>query len=247
MRMLNHQRLTDLFSDAVGLPHAQRQAFLDSACIGEPELRREVLDLLRHDDGASAAFEVAEQQIVEPEPDTIGPYELLEPVGEGGMAVVYKAQQHRPVRRIVAVKLIKLGMDTRQFVARFDAERQALAMMDHPNVARVFDAGSTDAGRPYFVMEFVPGQRIVEWCDARRLTVRERLELFIPVCQAVEHAHRKGIIHRDLKNSNVLVTDVDGHALPKVIDFGVAKAVSERLTTARCSPSGARSSARPST
>src|SRR5438067_2285265 len=195
--MLDHQRLSDLFSDAVALPLAQREAFLDSACTEEPELRREVLDLLRHDDSASAAFDVAEQRLVQPEQDTIGPYELLELVGEGGMAVVYKAQQHKPVRRIVAVKLIKLGMDTRQFVARFESERQALAMMDHPNVARVYDAGSTNLGRPYFVMEYVPGQRILEWCDARKLTVRERLELFIPVCEAVEHAHRKGIIHRD--------------------------------------------------
>jgi serine/threonine protein kinase len=230
MTQLDHERVTTIFAEALRIPASQRGAFLDSTCCGEPYLRREIDELLGCADGASAAFEAAARQIVEPDPRRIGPYELLELIGEGGMAVVYKAQQHNPVQRIVAIKLIKLGMDTRQFVARFESERQALAMMDHPNVARVFDAGSTASGRPYFVMEHVPGEAILDWCDARKLGLRNRLALFIPVCEAVEHAHRKGIIHRDLKSSNVLVTQIDGHALPKVIDFGVAKVVSQPLT-----------------
>ena len=230
MRGLDHDRVTDLFAEARQLPPARRGAFLDSTCAGESELRREVEELLSCADGASAAFDAAEKQIVESDPQRIGPYQLLEPIGEGGMAIVYKAQQHHPVKRIVAIKLIKLGMDTRQFVARFESERQALAMMDHPNLARVYDAGSTEIGRPYFVMEYVAGEPILRWCDARQLPIRQRLELFISVCDAVEHAHRRGIIHRDLKDSNVLVADVDGRAVPKVIDFGVAKAVSQRLT-----------------
>src|SRR5262245_47021946 len=140
------------------------------------------------------------------------------------------AEQEEPVRRRVAVKVIKLGMDTRQVVARFEAERQALALMDHPNIARVLDVGATDSGRPYFVMELVRGTKITEYCDQHRLNARERLELFIQVCQAVQHAHQKGVIHRDLKPSNILVTELDGTALPKVIDFGIAKAVEGRLT-----------------
>jgi len=160
----------------------------------------------------------------------IGPYKLLEKIGEGGMAVVYMAEQERPLRRRVALKIIKLGMDTRQVVARFDAERQALAMMDHPNIARVFDAGATDAGRPYFVMELVRGLSVTEYCDRNRLSMRERLNLFIPVCNAVHHAHQKGIIHRDLKPSNIMVTLHDGEPVAKVIDFGIAKATNQRLT-----------------
>jgi serine/threonine protein kinase/tetratricopeptide (TPR) repeat protein len=160
----------------------------------------------------------------------IGPYKLLEKIGEGGMAVVYMAEQERPLRRRVALKIIKLGMDTRQVVARFDAERQALAIMDHPNIAQVFDAGATETGRPYFVMELVRGVSITEYCDQNRLSTLERLELFIPVCNAVYHAHQKGIIHRDLKPSNIMVTLHDGVPVPKVIDFGIAKAVNQRLT-----------------
>src|SRR5262245_59090743 len=140
------------------------------------------------------------------------------------MGTVWMAQQSEPVRRLVAVKLIKPGMDSRQVIARFEAERQALAMMDHPNIARVLDAGATDAGQPYFVMELVKGVPITQFCDERQLTVRERLELFIQVCQAVQHAHQKGVIHRDLKPSNVLIALYDGKPVPKVIDFGVAKA-----------------------
>ena len=146
------------------------------------------------------------------------------------MGVVYMAEQEKPVRRRVALKIIKPGMDTEQVIARFEAERQALAMMDHPNIARVLDAGTTDTGRPYFVMELVHGVPITEYCDQARLTPRERLELFIPVCQAIQHAHQKGIIHRDIKPSNVLVTLYDGKPVPKVIDFGIAKATDQRLT-----------------
>ena len=160
----------------------------------------------------------------------VGPYKLLQPIGEGGMGTVYMAEQTQPVRRTVALKLIKAGMDSRQVLARFGAERQALALMDHPNIAKVFDAGTTELGRPYFVMELVKGIPITKFCDERRLTLRERLELAIPVCQAVQHAHQKGIIHRDLKPSNVLIALYDGKPVPKVIDFGVAKATGPRLT-----------------
>src|SRR5436853_7098252 len=161
---------------------------------------------------------------------SIGPYKLLEQIGEGGFGVVFMAEQQQPVRRTVALKVLKLGMDTRQVIARFEAERQALALMDHPNIASVLDAGATDTGRPYFVMELVRGIPITGFCDDNRLTARERLELFVAVCQAVQHAHQKGIIHRDLKPNNILVTLHDGVPVPKVIDFGVAKATSGRLT-----------------
>jgi eukaryotic-like serine/threonine-protein kinase len=160
----------------------------------------------------------------------IGAYNLLERIGEGGMGTVYIAEQEKPVRRRVALKIIKAGMDTDQFVARFEAERQALALMDHPSIARVFDAGTTDSGRPFFVMELVKGVPITDYCDQARLSTEQRLELFMPVCQAIQHAHQKGIIHRDIKPSNVMVTSVDGKPVPKVIDFGVAKAINQRLT-----------------
>ena len=161
---------------------------------------------------------------------TIGPYRLLERLGEGGMGEVWLAEQTRPVRRQVALKVIKAGMDTAQVVARFEAERQALALMDHPAIAKVFDAGATDLGRPYFVMELVRGESLTAYCDRHRLTIRERLELFAHVCDGVQHAHQKGIIHRDLKPSNILVTPLDDHPVPKIIDFGVAKATSQPLT-----------------
>ncbi len=162
--------------------------------------------------------------------DRIGPFKLLQQIGEGGMGVVYMAEQTEPITRRVALKIIKPGMDSRQVVARFEAERQALAMMDHPNISRVLDAGMTDSGRPYFVMELVKGRPITDYCDERRLTTRERLELFLPVCQAIQHAHQKGIIHRDIKPSNVMVTHYDDQPVPKVIDFGVAKAMEHSLT-----------------
>jgi tRNA A-37 threonylcarbamoyl transferase component Bud32 len=160
----------------------------------------------------------------------LGRYKLLEKVGEGGFGVVYVAEQKEPVKRRVALKIIKLGMDTRQVVARFEAERQALALMDHPNIAKVLDAGATESGRPYFVMELVRGVRITDYCDQHKLSTKQRLELFILVCQAIQHAHQKGIIHRDIKPSNILVTLHDGVPVPKVIDFGIAKATQQELT-----------------
>ena len=168
-----------------------------------------------------------------------GRYTLLEVLGEGGMGTVYRAGQTQPVKRQVALKLIKVGMDSRAVLARFDAERQALALMDHPNIARVYDGGTTEAGQPFFVMELVSGEPITEYCDRLRLPVRARLELFVAVCQAVQHAHQKGIIHRDLKPSNVMVTEVDGRPTPKVIDFGVAKATEFSLTDQSLADTGA--------
>src|ERR1051325_5879627 len=161
---------------------------------------------------------------------TLGRYKLLEKIGEGGCGVVYVAEQKEPVRRKVALKIIKLGMDTKMVVARFEAERQALAMMDHPNIARVLDAGASDSGRPYFVMELVRGVRITEYCDQANIPTRGRIELFVKVCQAIQHAHQKGIIHRDIKPSNILVSLHDGVPVPKVIDFGIAKATQGELT-----------------
>jgi WD40 repeat protein/serine/threonine protein kinase len=182
---------------------------------------------LKVDDGLPGA---KKYRLFKDEPEFIGHYRILERLGEGGMGQVYKAEQREPVRRIVALKVIKLGMDTKEVVARFDAERQALALMNHPNVARVFDAGMTETGRPYFAMEHVPGVPLTDYCDTAKLTTRQRLELFIPVCHAVQHAHQKGIIHRDLKPSNILITVFDGKPVPKVIDFGIAKATNQQLT-----------------
>ena len=162
--------------------------------------------------------------------EQIGPYRLLQLVGEGGMGDVWLAEQTRPVHRQVALKIIKAGMDTAQVVARFEAERQALALMDHPAIARVFDAGATPQGRPYFVMEYVRGESITTYCNRHRLTTRQRIDLFFEVCDAVQHAHQKGIIHRDLKPSNILVTIRDDKPVPKIIDFGIAKAMTQHLT-----------------
>ena len=161
---------------------------------------------------------------------SIGPYRLIELLGAGGMGEVWRAEQTEPLQRTVALKLIKPGMDTKAVVARFDSERQALALMEHPNIAKVFEAGATPAGRPYFVMEYVPGVPITEYCGKRLLTIKERLALFIQICEGVQHAHQKAIIHRDLKPSNLLVEEVDHKAVPKIIDFGLAKAIGQRLT-----------------
>ena len=189
----------------------------------------------RRQDWATPPFDSAESPTIErpiaERPGTvIGPYKLLQQIGEGGMGVVFMAEQTEPIQRTVALKIIKPGMDTRQVIARFEAERQAVAMMDHPNIAKVLDAGTTDSGRPYFVMELVKGVPITKYCDEKHLPLRARLELFMQVCQAVQHAHQKGIIHRDIKPNNVLVAEYDNHAVPKVIDFGVAKATAQRLT-----------------
>jgi eukaryotic-like serine/threonine-protein kinase len=229
-----------LFQAAAALSGAARAAFVDGACHGDPALRLRLEALLAaHEQTDTLLATQAGPARNTPEradaPDeavgqTIGRYKLLERVGEGGCGVVYVAEQTEPVRRRVALKVIKLGMDTKQVVARFEAERQALAMMDHPNIAKVLDAGTTDVGRPYFVMELVRGIRITDYCDQANLTTKERLDLFIKVCQAIQHAHQKCIIHRDIKPSNILVTLLDGVPVPKVIDFGIAKATEGRLT-----------------
>jgi serine/threonine protein kinase/tetratricopeptide (TPR) repeat protein len=216
----------------------ERAAYLQEACGTDAELRREVERLLSAEPKvgaflnfpASALVATVDETIIEGPGTVIGPYKLMEQIGEGGMGLVFVAEQQHPVRRKVALKVIKPGMDTRQVVARFEAERQALAIMDHPNIAKVHDGGETASGRPYFVMELVKGVPITDYCDENRLTPRERLELFVPVCQAVQHAHQKGIIHRDIKPTNVLVASHDGVAVVKIIDFGVAKAVGQQLT-----------------
>jgi serine/threonine protein kinase/tetratricopeptide (TPR) repeat protein len=232
-------RVKAIFLEAVGQyePH-QWEQYVRDACAADDELRRRVevllhahiesaglLDALGPGSGTVPSLAAAQESLG----SSIGPYKLSEVIGEGGMGVVYVAEQHQPVRRRVALKVIKPGMDSRQVVARFEAERQALALMEHPNIARVLDGGMTPSGRPYFVMELVRGLPITEYCDAERLSIRERLDLFVFVCRAVQHAHQKGIIHRDLKPSNVLVTVIDGAPVPKVIDFGVAKATGDRL------------------
>ncbi len=240
-------RVEEVFQAAADLPGGQRHAYLDGACDGDETLRATVQRLLdRLDTGESLVHPGAlpgagadERGAAGPFPAAaaaegpgavIGRYKLLQVIGEGGFGVVYMADQQDPVVRKVALKIIKLGMDTREVVARFEAERQALALMDHPNIARVLDGGATASGRPYFVMELVRGVPITEFCDGNGLSPTERLDLFIDVCRAVQHAHQKGVIHRDLKPSNVLVTLQDGRPVPKVIDFGVAKAMHTRLT-----------------
>jgi serine/threonine protein kinase/WD40 repeat protein/tetratricopeptide (TPR) repeat protein len=212
--------------------------FLEEACAGNPELRRRVEVLLRAhqqfdsllDDPAPTPPATIDEPVRERPGTLIGSYKLLEEIGEGGFGVVFMAEQQQPVRRKVAMKILKPGMDTRQVVARFEAERQALALMDHPNIAQIHDGGETAGGRPYFVMELVKGIPITDYCDQCQLATRDRLELSITVCQAVQHAHQKGIIHRDLKPSNVLVTLHDGKPVVKVIDFGIAKAMGQQLT-----------------
>jgi serine/threonine protein kinase/Flp pilus assembly protein TadD len=225
-----------IFAEALEQPSPEAQAaFLDAACQGDASLRLRIEKLLKsHQEAGSFLHRPAAATLDSPLTErpgmVIGAYKLLQQIGEGGMGVVYMADQEAPVRRRVALKIIKPGMDSRQVIARFEAERQALAMMDHQNIARVLDAGTTESGRPYFVMELVHGVPITKFCDDNRLTLRQRLELFVPICHAVQHAHHKGVIHRDLKPSNILVTMYDDRPVPKVIDFGVAKAVEQRLT-----------------
>jgi eukaryotic-like serine/threonine-protein kinase len=216
----------------------ERAAYLDEACRHDPDLRRHIDRLLNAQARAGSFLQnsspvlsgTVDAQPLEQPGTIIGPYKLLQQIGEGGMGVVYMAEQQEPVRRKVALKIIKPGMDSHQVIARFEAERQALAMMDHQNIARVLDAGTTESGRPYFVMELVHGVTITRYCDDNKLSPRERLALIVPVCQAIQHAHQKGIIHRDVKPSNVLVTMYDDKPVAKVIDFGVAKAIEQRLT-----------------
>jgi eukaryotic-like serine/threonine-protein kinase len=251
------ERAEDIFYSALELQSPdQRQAFLDRVCQGDLALRGMVDRLLASQPAAETFFregniarlpmrELAQSLSKTPglmdnvdalavEDESIGKqvgaYKLLQRIGEGGCGSVYMAEQEKPVRRRVALKIIKLGMDTKSVVARFGAERQALALMDHPNIARVLDAGATDSGRPYFVMELVRGVKITEYCDQVGMDTNERLKLFIRVCHAIQHAHQKGVIHRDIKPSNILVTIIDGLPVPKVIDFGIAKAIEGRLT-----------------
>jgi serine/threonine protein kinase/WD40 repeat protein len=235
----NSPSVQSIFGRAIEIASpTARAAFLDEACGADVALRAEVENLVKYHAQVSglmgklfAPDETGDFAAIEEQPGAvIGPYKLMEQIGEGGMGLVYVADQQQPVRRKVALKIIKPGMDTRDVIARFEAERQALALMDHPNIARVFDAGATASGRPFFVMELVKGIPIVEYCDQQKLTARERLDLFVSVCQAVQHAHGKGIIHRDLKPSNILVAPHDGEPVVKVIDFGVAKAIGQQLT-----------------
>jgi serine/threonine protein kinase/tetratricopeptide (TPR) repeat protein len=245
-------RSQEVFESAMGLAGAEREAYVRAACGADQSLRAEVDSLLRafergadflasptvlrHSGGPSESVTAdsgatATAAPIRERPGTsIGPYKLLQLIGEGGFGSVFMAQQEKPVARKVALKIIKLGMDTRQVVARFEQERQALAILDHPNIAKVLDAGATDTGRPFFVMELCTGEAIVEYCDKHKLSIEDRLELFAQVCQAVQHAHTKGIIHRDIKPSNVLVSSQDGRPHAKVIDFGIAKATASKLT-----------------
>jgi serine/threonine protein kinase len=246
----DHDRIEAIFTAALAKPAEERAAYLNQACGGDAELRQRLEALLQAHDNAGSflahpAMEAATSEDVSParwiDPvdlprpgegpgSRIGPYKLLQQIGEGGMGIVFMAEQEQQVRRKVALKIIKPGMDSTQVIARFEAERQALALMDHQNIARVLDAGTTQSGRPYFVMELVKGVPITKFCDEAKLGIRQRLEIFTPICQAVQHAHQKGIIHRDLKPSNILITLIDGKPIPKVIDFGLAKATAGRLT-----------------
>ncbi len=227
----------EIFLEALDYPAPARRAFLEKVCAHNPHLLARIEELLAEHEKIGGFLDApAAKPTAHPFDDVakpgeqIGRYKLLEQIGEGGVGIVFMAEQSTPVRRRVALKVLKLGMDTRQVVARFEAERQALAMMDHANIAAVFDAGATDAGRPYFVMELVRGTPITSYCDQHNLSVAQRLKLFTLVCHAIQHAHQKGVIHRDIKPSNILVTESEGGAIPKVIDFGIAKAIEQPLT-----------------
>ena len=258
-----------LLQEALARSPEERVAFLDLACAGRPEVRMAVEALLAAHSTSTHILDKSQTELGQTvdsptrtyipvdhaEPPRVnapriggdanlgsviaGLYTLVALIGEGGMGSVYVAEQTLPVKRQVALKLIKAGMDTKAVLARFDAERQALAMMDHPNISRVYDGGTTPSGQPFFVMELVRGISLTRYCDAHRLPVNSRLEIFASVCQAVQHAHQKGIIHRDLKPGNVLVTEVDGRPTPKVIDFGVAKATELKLTDLSFADTGA--------
>src|SRR5882724_10586073 len=233
-------RVMEVFAAVIELSGSDRSAHLERACGSDEELRRRVERLLKAHDQVGHFLEqpaptaVPEASVGEKPGDRIGRYKLLQQIGEGGCGVVYLAEQEEPIRRRVALKIIKPGMDTKSVIARFEAERQALGLMDHPNIAKVFDAAATESGRPYFVMELVRGVKITDYCDLKSLTTEERLGLFVQVCRAVQHAHQKGVIHRDIKPSNILVTTTEeGSALPVVIDFGIAKATTNQRLTDR--------------
>jgi len=232
----DHEKLKQILAEAAAkATPAERAAYLDAACQGDADLRQQVEVLLAAHERAGDFLEKTVELppsdfVIERTGTMIGRYKLLERIGEGGFGIVFMAEQQEPVQRKVALKIIKAGMDTREVIARFEAERQVLALMDHPNIARVLDAGATETGRPYFVMELVRGIPITDYCDQEQISTAERLQLFVKVCHAVQHAHQKGIIHRDLKPTNILVTVIDGEPVPKIIDFGVAKALGQRLT-----------------
>jgi serine/threonine protein kinase len=238
------RRVKELLGAALDLAdEPARRAFLERECGGDKELRQRLQALLLAHDRPQPALDKPLAAIVPAKPTTAdeeqaatvlaGKYKLIERIGEGGMGSVWMAQQTEPVKRAVAVKLIKSGIDSKAVLGRFEVERQALALIDHPNIAKVLDAGTTARGEPFFVMELVKGVPITQFSDARKLTPRQRLELFVPVCQAIQHAHQKGIIHRDIKPSNVLIALYDDKQVPKVIDFGVAKAIEQRSRTRR--------------
>src|SRR5688572_7574522 len=229
-----NQRVLELFDEVVLLPRDARRSWLSSLSGEQHSTIEEVESLLDSFDDAGAFLaerERSEDPTVEQPGARIGQFVIQRHIGAGGFGDVYLAEQHEPVRRRVALKIIKPGMDSREVLARFRAERHTLAMLDHPGIARIFDGGATAAGRPYYVMELVDGTRITRWCDERRLPIARRIELFLQVCDAVQHAHQRGVIHRDLKPANVLVAESDGKALPKVIDFGVAKVLRGDETT----------------
>ncbi|MBL8880629.1 MAG: serine/threonine protein kinase, partial [Phycisphaerales bacterium] len=252
MSTASREKLKELLNQAASLPDGARPEFVERIARNAPAMAEELRQLLpalddsgfmnsptiaadpattRNDASIAAGIDSTQaSSIPESAGARIGRYKLLQQIGEGGFGTVFMAEQTEPVSRRVALKIIKAGMDTRQVIARFEAERQALALMDHPNIARVFDAGATETGRPYFVMELVRGEPITRYCDREQLPIERRLQLFADVCRAVQHAHQKGVIHRDLKPSNVLVTVADGEPLPKVIDFGIAKATATPLT-----------------
>ena len=234
---LSIQKRKEIFEQAIRIESTvDRDSHLENACRDFPqdlpELRKLVDDHFRAGSFLESAPEFCQSMRVESKEFATehARYKILQQIGEGGFGVVYMAEQLKPVRRKVAVKVIKAGMDTKEVIARIEAERQALALMDHPNIARVLDAGETETGRPFFAMELVKGVSITKFCDANKLSAKDRLELFAEVCRAIQHAHQKGIIHRDLKPSNILVTVNDNKPVPKVIDFGVAKAISQQLT-----------------
>ena len=232
MNSATSNNVKQVFLDAIEqCEPAQWPDYLDRVCGEDTDLRQRVDVLLKAhiadesllDEPAVTPTPGTAGSLIEQTGDTIGPYKLLQQVGEGGMGIVFMAEQTEPIRRRVALKVIKPGLDSQQVIARFEAERQALAMMDHPNIARVVDAGTADSGRPFFVMELVKGTPITDYCDERQLCLSERLELFVLVCRAIQHAHQKGIIHRDIKPSNVLIAAYDGQPVPKIIDFGLPR------------------------